>query len=281
MDMNDCLNILESQPSFEGLYTQICLCYSVPDTFSYSEIVNRLTTGLKRLSESFPWVAGQVVQEKVNGNTGVFKIIPLEEIPRLVVKDRRNDPSMPTMDILKRSRFASSMLDENMIAPRNTLPGTSAEPSLDFPVFSLQATFITSGLLLTFVSNHNSNDMIGQGLIMSLLSKACGNEKFTSEELSTGNLTRRNLIPTLGKSYLPGPELAYQLVKQPPSDVVGKDTNAEQSPATSPDPEFTWAYFIFQHASLTAINRSPQKATPSLQALSLPMMLSRLLSISQ
>jgi hypothetical protein len=253
MDLNDRLNVLESQPSFEGLYTQICLCYSVPDNFSYSEIVKRLTTGLERLSESFPWVAGQVVQEKMNGNTGVFKITPLEEIPRLVVKDLRNDPSMPTMNILKRSRFASSMLDENIIAPRNTLPGTSAKSSLDFPVFSLQATFITGGLLLTFVSNHNSNDMVGQGLIMSLLSKACGNGKFTSEELSTGNLTRRNLIPTLNKSYLPGPELAYQLVKQPPSDIFSKDTSAEQSPAISPDPECTWAYFIFQHASLRAI----------------------------
>ena len=190
----------------------------------------------------------------------MFKIMALEEIPHLAVKDLRNDPSMPTMDILKRSRFASSMLDENIIAPRNTLPGTSAKSSLDFPVFNLQANFITGGLLLTFVSNHNSNDMIGRGLIMSLLSKACRNEKFTKEELSTGNLTRRNLIPTLGKSYLPGPELAYQLVKQSPSDIVSKDTNAGQSPATSQDPECTGAYFIFQHASLTAIK---SLATPS------------------
>jgi hypothetical protein len=81
--------------------------------------------------------------------------------------------------------------------------------------------------------------MIGQGLIISLLSKACGNKKFTSEELSTGKLTYRNLILTLGKSYLPGPELAYQLVKQPLSNIVSKDTNAKQSAATSLDSEYT------------------------------------------
>jgi len=253
MDLNDCLNVLESQPSFEGLYTQICLCYSVPTTFSYSEMVKTLTTGLERLSRSFPWVAGQVINEKLDeGNSGVFKIIPLEKIPRLILKDLRNNPSMPTMDILKRSRFASSMLDENVIAPCNTLPGTSAESPSDFPVFCLQATFITGGLLLTFVSNHNSNDMVGQGLIMSLLSKACRDEQFTSEELSTGNLTRRHLIPLLDPSYTPGPELAYQLSKPPP-ETFSKDTNAEPSPALSPDREFTWAYFIFPPASLAAI----------------------------
>jgi len=84
MDLNDCLNVLESQPSFEGLCTQICLCYSLPDTFSYSEIVNSLTTGLEKLSESFPWVVRQAVQEKMNGRTS-FPSSPLLKVILVVI----------------------------------------------------------------------------------------------------------------------------------------------------------------------------------------------------
>jgi hypothetical protein len=41
------------------------------------------------------------------------------------------------------------MLDENIIAPRNTLPGPDEDPTS--PVFLIQANFIRGGLLLTFV----------------------------------------------------------------------------------------------------------------------------------
>ncbi|KAL1968670.1 hypothetical protein VTN77DRAFT_1496 [Rasamsonia byssochlamydoides] len=239
-DLNDYhLDVLGQQPLLK-IYTQICCCFSVADASSHSAIINTLTNGLERLSASFPWLAGKVVNEgSGEGNSGIFKIKPLEKIPRLVVKDLRHDPSIPTMDALRRANFPFSMLDETIIAPCKTLPGSSDESASDSaPVFLLQANFITGGLLLTFVGQHNAMDMTGQGQIIHLFSKACRNEQFTSEELSSGNLARRNLIPLLDDSYKQGSELARQIVKPTPSH---------------PPPKCTWAYFTFHPTSLTAL----------------------------
>jgi hypothetical protein len=207
----------------------------VADASSHSAIINTLTNGLERLSASFPWLAGKVVNEgSGEGNSGTFKIKPLEKIPRLVVKDLRHDPSIPTMDALRRANFPFSMLDETIIAPRKTLPGSSDESASDSaPVFLLQANFITGGLLLTFVGQHNTMDMTGQGQIIHLFSKACRNEQFTSEELSSGNLARRNLIPLLDDSYKQGSELARQIVKPTPSHPISNGTNGHPAPPPS------------------------------------------------
>ena len=83
---------------------------------------------------------------------------------------------------------------------------------------------------------------------MRLLSKACRNEPFTDEELSSGNLARRNLIPLLDESYKQGPELANQIVQPHPI------SNDIKSPPPQPSPpECTWAYFTFPAASLTSL----------------------------
>lgn len=96
-DLNEHLDILGQQPLLK-VYTQICLCFSVADASSHSATINTLTNGLERLSASFPWLAGKVVNEGLGeGNSGIFKIKSWEKIPRLVVKDLRYDPSIPTM----------------------------------------------------------------------------------------------------------------------------------------------------------------------------------------
>lgn len=243
-DLNDSLDICGQQPLLK-IYTQICLCFSVADASSHSAIINTLTNGLERLSASFPWLAGQVVNEgSGEGNSGIFKIKPLEKIPRLVVKDLRHDSSIPTMDVLRRANFPFSMLDEAIIAPCKTLPGSSDESASDpAPVFLLQTNFITGGLLLTFVGQHNTMDITGQGQIIHLFSKACRNEQFTSEELSSGNLSRRNLIPLLDDSDKQVSELARQIVKPTPSHLISNSANSQ--PAPPPPPKCTWTYFTF------------------------------------
>lgn len=245
-NLDEYLDIL-GQQSLLNIYTQICLCFPVPDASSHTAIIDTLMNGLERLSASFPWVAGQVVNEgSVQGNTGIFKIKSLDKTPRLVVKDLTNDPSIPTMDAIRQARFPFRMLDETIIAPRNTIPSPE-ESVLEIPVFVVQANFITGGLLLTFVGQHQTMDMTGQGQIIHLLSKACRNEPFTSKELSSGNLVRRNLIPLLDDSYKPGPELAHQIVKPTPSDPISNGS------APSPPIESTWTYFNFSSTSLTAL----------------------------
>lgn len=241
------LDILGQQP-FLKIYTQICLCFSMPDNASDSAIINTLTNGLERLTASFPWIAGQVVNEGASeDNTGVFKIKSLEKIPRLLVKDLRNDPSVPTMDGLRQAEFPMSMLDEEIICPCRTLPlpGTFDE----FPVFLVQANFITGGLLLSLVAEHGAMDMTGQGQIIRLLSKACRNEPFTAEEVKTGNLPRHDIIPSLD-SYEPGPELSHQIINFPPTP-------------PAPPAKSTWAYFSFQPSSLAALKSLAMQTVPT------------------
>ncbi|KAJ3090292.1 hypothetical protein HK102_004215 [Quaeritorhiza haematococci] len=252
-DLDLPLDILGQQPLLK-IYTQICLCFSVADASSHTHIVDTLQKGLERLSANFPWVAGQVVEEgSEGGNAGIFKIKPLERIPRLIVKDLRHDPSIPTMDALRQANFPFSMLDESIIAPRKTLPGGSDDEDETYPVFLVQATFITGGLLLTFVGEHNAMDMTGQGQVIHILSKACHNEQFTGEELSTGNLDRRDLVPLLDDSYKECSELARQVAKHtPPSHLDANGTNGDPA-APFPPPKSTWAYFTFPHISLTAL----------------------------
>lgn len=203
-----------------------------------------MSKGLEKLSESFPWVAGQVVNEGSNeGNTGVFKIKPSEKTPPLVVKDLREDPLIPSIEALRRANFPFSMLDESLIAPRHTLAGfNTGSDSASPAVFLIQATFITGGLLLTFVAQYNVMDMTGQGQVMELLAKACRDEAFTSEELRIGNFDRRNIIPLLEEAYKPGPELARQIVRPSPTQPLSETA---QESAAAPPPMSTWAYFTF------------------------------------
>lgn len=242
-----CLDILGQQP-FLKIYTQICFCFPMAEDVSHSAIINTLTNGLERLTASFLWIAGQVVNEGASeDSTGVFKIKPLERIPRLVVKDLRSDSSMPTMDALRQAEFPMSMLDEELICPCRTIPLPGTLDGL--PVFLVQANFVTGGLLLSLVAEHGAMDMTGQGQIIRLLSKACRDEPFTAEEVSTGNRARHDIIPLLDDSYEPGPELSHQIM------------NFSTPPA--PPAKSTWAYFSFQASSLATLKSLAMETVPS------------------
>ncbi|KAK9483376.1 hypothetical protein V1527DRAFT_507691 [Lipomyces starkeyi] len=174
----------------------------------------------------FPLVAGQVVNEgSGEGNPGIFKIKPFEKILRLVVKELRNDPSIPTMDALRQANFPFSMLNESIIAPRKTLPSPD-EAASDSPLFLLQANF-TTGPPAHLPRPGQAMDITGQGQVIYLLSKACRNDPFTSSELDR------------------------QIIKLTPSDPISNGTNGHA--AQPPPPKCTWAYFTFPPTSLAAL----------------------------
>lgn len=249
MLQSDALDILGQVPFLYKLYTQICSVYPTTDPASHDDIVSTLRTGLDRLGESFPWLTGQIIHEGASeGNTGVYKFAYLDRIP-LVVKDLRHDTSAPAMSALRQADFPFKMLDENVIAPCATLnlPGSTIGLAANSaPVFAVQINFIAGGCILTVVGQHNVMDMTGQGQIMYLLSKACHNKPFTSEELEMENMDRSKAISLLDDSYEPGPELACQIVRPSP------DIDNEPPPTTSP-PKCTWAYLSFSPSSLKAL----------------------------
>jgi len=226
-----------------------------------------LQNGLDKLYKNFPWLAGQVVAEGTGeGNTGVFKIIPLEQTHPLIVKDLRQDPSIPTMEALKQAKFPAYMLDEASVCARRTLPGSPNEVHLDaLPVFLAQANFIHGGLLLAFVGQHNTMDMTGQAQLIDLLDKACRGEEFTEEELTTGNLARSGLIPFFDKDWKMGSELQQQIVDLSQATVtVSPDVSKESLPQSpSPPSQASWAFFNFSSTSLAAIKSLASQSLPS------------------
>ncbi|KAK7402872.1 hypothetical protein QQX98_011357 [Neonectria punicea] len=250
------LDILGQQPLMR-IYTQICFCFPVPDPSAYPTVITTLKNGLERLSESFPWMAGQVVNEPTDdGGSGIFKIKALDKTPRLVIKDLRDDPGAPTWDGLKSADFPMRMLDENVIAPRTTLPGGPGyDPSDPDPVVLLQANYIDGGLILTINGQHGTMDMTGQGEVIRLLSKACGNEHFTGEELTVGNLPCKNVIPFLDETYAPGSELDNQIVR--PAPQLPLDTKPSRPPTP---PTATWEYFSFSPSSLSTLKAEASKS---------------------
>jgi hypothetical protein len=245
------LDVLGQNP-FLKIYTHICSCYSAQPS-AYGAVITTLEIGLQRLSDAFPWLAGQVFQEDSAGVTpGIFKIKPLEKTIQLVVKDMRNDPLVPSMDAMRQADFPMNMLDESIVAPRNTIPTPEEDAAPDAGrVFIVQATYIKGGLILDFAGKHNVMDMTGQGQIIKLLSKACRNEAFSEEELTSGNLSRRNLVPLI-KDYVPGPELDLQRVQANPVTV------AEPVPT-----KVSWASFNFPAGSLEAIKAEAAETVTS------------------
>ncbi|KAL7947786.1 transferase family domain-containing protein [Trichoderma barbatum] len=261
--MDFCLDIFGQQPRL-NIHTQICLCFEMPNDVAQSTIVSTLTSGLERLAAGFPWVAGQVVVEGSGvGSSGVFKIKELQDIPYMAVKDLRADASAPTMMELKQTNFPMSMLHESVIAPRNTFPTADTIKGHDSgsPVFLIQANFIVGGLVLTFLGQHQSMDIMGQGQIMHLLSKACHGESFTSDELLSGNLQRQTVVPLLDH-YERGPELARHLATTATgTSRSGHDHRGEAEPTRS-----LWASFTFDPTSLAALKSTAIKTLPSVSS---------------
>ncbi|KAF3177539.1 hypothetical protein TWF106_002568 [Orbilia oligospora] len=234
------------------VYTQICMIYSLPDEspiwYSSTDIIDVLHAGLERLSASFPWVAGQVCNDYVaTGNSGIYKIKYLDEVPRLTVKDLRGNSGFPTMEELRKGGYPFRLLDESVICPHNTLilPRTEL-----LPVCLVQVTFIEGGLIFTFLGHHAVMDGIGQGVIMKLLDKACRKEQFTDDEIMIGNAPRKDIIPLLDDDVEVGPELSHQLFSSlasappPPPPPVAKGAKP------SGPPKVFWAYFVFSGKAL-------------------------------
>ncbi len=60
-----------------------------------SNVKNVPQEGLDRLSASFPWIAGQVVNEGASmGDPGTFHVAPSSRTPALVVNDLRDDDNV-------------------------------------------------------------------------------------------------------------------------------------------------------------------------------------------
>lgn len=238
------LDILGQQERINRLYTQITLCFPLPDDSesTHAGVIETLDQGLSRLSKTFPWTAGEVVGGGP-GPPGGFTIrASSENSPsRLVIKDQRNDATIATWGDLKESAFPFSMLDEDVIAPCKTMVESGAKR----PVLLLQANFIQGGLLLTVSAQHGSMDVAGQGQVIGLLAKAMRGEVFSQQEIDGGNTSRKGRIPLLEDV-----QLSETAAVQEEKDTA-EGGHAEGEPPSSQQGRLTWAYLAFTQHNLT------------------------------
>ncbi|EEB07046.1 trichothecene 3-O-acetyltransferase [Schizosaccharomyces japonicus yFS275] len=227
-------------------YTQLCLIYSL-DAPSYVCIEKTLKNGLHRLSIAFPWIAGEVVFDGASENHLKTKKIKFTNSIPLIIKDLRNEEhSIPTMNELRQTKFPVCSLDESDIAPCRSiiLPSATVDSKAHVePVFMIQANLITGGLLLTVAGHHSAMDITGLGEVIRLLSKACHEEPFTSEELVSGNLDRQNIIPVFDESYKPAAELGHHIR-------TSNETNNNDKSKWLLSSQCNWRCFVFDEKSL-------------------------------
>lgn len=245
------LDILGQQSRINRLYTQITFCYSLAgdDLYSESKIVQTLEDGFRRLTQGFPWISGTIANED-----GTFKIKPSTGRTHIVVKDYTKDPSIPDWNTLKQAHFPFNLLDGSYLAPCKTL-GPCSEGLL---VFLIQANFVRDrGMLLTLNGQHGSMDMAGLAQVMYLFSKACRNEPFTKDELSTGNMDRRNIIPILDDL----PDSTHDSPNTPPHGEKAQEGQQMQSMPSSNDR--IWAYFSFNATNLATLKSQATSTLPT------------------
>lgn len=247
------LDILGQQSRINRLYTQITFCYRLAeddDSCLQSKIINTLENGFRRLSDTFPWITGQITKDN-----GTFKIRPSSGSPHVLVKDHTKDPSVPDWDTLQQANFPFSMLDGSILAPCKTLE-SSSEGLL---VFLVQANFVGGrGLLLTLNGQHGAMDMAAFTQVMYLFSKACRNEQFTEDELSIGNMDRRNVIPLL--------EDQTHNTSDSHNSQSARDEKVQQLPQNGPissSNDCTWAYFSFSNTNLANLKSQATATLPS------------------
>ncbi|KAI1269667.1 putative trichothecene 3-O-acetyltransferase [Xylariaceae sp. FL1019] len=234
------------------IFTQISLCYTVPDGFQISTVTDNLQRGLEILADHFPWLAGQVVREGVGeGSTGVFKITPLVATPRMYVKDMMDGVVMPSFQDLGRTGYPMNDLDEKLIAPRNTSSGWPGETVAE--VFQLQVNMVKGGIIITFLGQHQCMDGVGQAQVIRLLSKACRGEEFTVEELEAGSRDQPEVMLSLNDdTWTQGPELRYNTVKPPSAKEAG-----------TPRPNGVWCHFSFSAESLSCLKHAATRTLPT------------------
>lgn len=222
------------QLTFFKSYTQLCIGFPIVKS-QEDEVVAAIQNAAAKLTDAFPWLAGQVINEGSGpGNSGVFRIIPYEKYqksPPVIVK------KIPDLDFegIVKKKAPASMLDGDILAPRKGIPLSYEKEEEPAEVFCLQVNLIKGGLILTFAGHHVAMDMNGQGHLISLFAKVMHGETLSETEVTEGNRDRRNIIPLLKDDE---PLLDHTMMQVDPTGGP-----PEMHPAT-------WTYYRFTKATL-------------------------------
>lgn len=251
------------QLPFLQTYTVVSLGFPVRMDNARPEIVHWLENAALKLTNTFPWLAGQVVKKgESDSSSGLQTIQPYGAnavIPPLVHAKDCTD-LCATFSDLAAAKAPFSMLDGGVLSPRPGLPAPSEGVS---PVILIQANFIGGGLILTFAGQHNTMDMTGLGQVVRLFAKALRGEPFTDAEISEGNRDRSTVISLLPSNEpLEDHSMMTTLPKQEQSSGEPKANGVQNL-------QSRWAYFRFpthKLIDLKSLASASQPTTNSVKA---------------
>lgn len=228
------LDVFGQQPLLR-IYTQLVFCYAERKPIESSFIVSRLIDGISKLKKVAPWVGGRIFDEN-----GVAKVTESGNSHILTIKDLRKDTTYPDFTELQRNDFPFKWLDEKVLCPRMTIPGTQNEVNKNAECpFLIQLTVIKGGYLLSFVGEHALMDMGGQFELMEVFSKLCNGEVLTAADQMKLQLNKSCMPIYNDKRILPEE-----------SNVI-----REKNGQFGGDFSYSWRYFKFSRSSLLQLKK--------------------------
>lgn len=230
------------QLPFLQSYTHLLLIFPLANAAAGEQALAELKRAVEQLTLAFPWLNGRVVNDgRTDTNSGLFRIVPSEfsSLSIIQVKHYQKDQH-PSLDDIMAAKGPFDKLDGALLTPMCAFPETMSDP--DGPVVSLQANFISGGLLLDLAAQHNIMDMTGMTQCLRLLAASMRGEDVPSAAVEQGNQDRRCLIPL----FEPGRPLLDHSHLQSPTAYNKKSARAVP---------YTWRTFRFSPDTLLALKR--------------------------
>ena len=183
-------------------YTHFLLCFPIPKDTSRDSVIEALESALLRVTSTFPWLAGKVINEGSGpGNSGLFKVAhcSLWEPPNTILRVKDCSDVCPSFTEIMKARGPIKFFDPTVLAPCVAFPQSYQESeSNPACVATLQANFVKGGLLLDIAAQHNIMPGGGMLQLLALLAKVMCGQDISPWEIEQGNRDRRNMIRLLG-----------------------------------------------------------------------------------
>lgn len=246
------------QLPFLKSYTHFLLCFPLRNGLTKDSIVANLETATSKLVETFPWLAGKVINEGSGpGDSGLFRVVPCQKFAwrQSILKVKDCTDLCPSFTDISKAQGPFSMLDGQVLASLPAFPQSYEDSESDpAPVVLLQANFVQGGLLLDICAQHNFMDGGGLLHLLGLLATALRGEDFSRLVIEQGNRDRRNIIPLLRADEPMLDHSHFRRTRPDPS--IPK-------PARDPSPWWAFRFPASKLAGLKALASPPKGSNPA------------------
>ena len=191
-------------------YTLLTLGFPIKDDADQDEVVTLLKKVANEMTVSYPWLAGQIFNEKsedeVDPNSGVYKVVhyTTHEGPSKFIHVKECRDLCPSYADIIKAGAPLSMLDGDVISPAYGFPHLYPA-NVAQPVVLIQANFIRGGMLLTSCTHHLTMDANGHEQFIRQFARLCRNESLLEEHVRMGNADQQTIVPPLNKGQTPSP----------------------------------------------------------------------------